>query len=236
MSIVTLLISCSTSSIRAEKRFDKGLTVRGVKTKLELVVGVPAASMKLELHGTDGSTICSINDDDKFLGAYPVEDFLTLHVVNTDITAKVGEYEDVSKVEKFELSTDEYHKMSGTVLDFKRKNQMGRFNPEYANEMLAKAEAEEAAAQAIKAGDRCEVLTKTGTLRGTVKYRGEVDFGKGYWIGVQLDEPFGKHDGSVKGRKYFECPAKYGIFVKPNAVTVGDFPEEDFDLDTDDEM
>ena len=54
-----------------------------------------------------------------------------------------------------------------------------------------------------------------------------------------MDEPLGKHDGEVKGKRYFQCGAKRGLMIKPKHIKVGDFPEIDefaSDDDDDDEL
>ncbi len=59
----------------------------------------------------------------------------------------------------------------------------------------------------------------------------------GYWAGVQLDEPVGRNDGSVKGKRYFECPLGYGSFLRPDKVNAGDFPEiNEFQFSDEDEI
>ena len=49
---------------------------------------------------------------------------------------------------------------------------------------------------------------------GTVAYLGPVGYAQGEWCGIVLDEPAGKNDGSVKGKKYFECKPKHGLIVR----------------------
>jgi len=72
----------------------------------------------------------------------------------------------------------------------------------------------------------------------TRRYVGTVEgLPAGWWIGVHFDEPVGKNDGSVRGKRYFECPASHGGLVRPDRVRVGDFPEIDaFAFSSDDEI
>lgn len=41
---------------------------------------------------------------------------------------------------------------------------------------------------------------------------------------------------SVQGEQYFSCRPNYGVFVKPEKVTVGDFPIVELNFDDDEEM
>ena len=41
---------------------------------------------------------------------------------------------------------------------------------------------------------------------------------QGKWIGVILDEPKGKNNGTVQGKTYFTCEDNHGIFVRQSQV------------------
>lgn len=78
-----------------------------------------------------------------------------------------------------------------------------------------------------------KVLVGGKGLSGTVRFRGLTQFAEDEWLGIELDEPVGKNDGSIQGVRYFSvepkcakkclgpCDCTYGIFVRPNAVNQG---------------
>ncbi|XP_013107248.1 dynactin subunit 1 [Stomoxys calcitrans] len=70
----------------------------------------------------------------------------------------------------------------------------------------------------IKVGARIEITGKD--LQGTIAYVGMTSFAVGKWVGVVLDEPKGKNNGSIKGTAYFECSDNYGMFVRPTQLKV----------------
>ncbi|MEQ2262395.1 Dynactin subunit 1 [Xenotaenia resolanae] len=69
-----------------------------------------------------------------------------------------------------------------------------------------------------KIGSSVEVTGKG--QRGTVAYIGATLFASGKWVGIILDEPKGKNDGTVQGKRYFTCEENRGIFVRPSQIQV----------------
>ncbi|TPX55706.1 hypothetical protein PhCBS80983_g05089 [Powellomyces hirtus] len=233
--IVTLFVSSEGAA--SERRFDKSLTIERFKERLEPITGVPVGTMKISLYTAQDQLVGTLDDDEKMLGYYPVADFMRVEVVDLNPRRTKNAYNDVSQVEKFEITQEEYDKRSDSVRAFKKRNKMGRFSDKAVSEPDPEYDFS-TEAEGIKVGDRCEVEPEGTALakRGVVRFVGTVQFKPGYWVGVQYDEPLGKHDGSVQGVSYFKCPDKYGAFLRPNKLKVGDYPEEDLFGDDDDEM
>ncbi|KAF1394082.1 hypothetical protein PFLUV_G00022810 [Perca fluviatilis] len=231
---VNVRLTSTISSFEVQRRFDRGITIAVLKGKLEMILGASPSCMDLELFSVSDKFMQKMDDNEALLGSYPVDDDCRIHV--TDRSGQMSEFTDVSKVEKFQLADEDYDKRTDSARSFKKKQRLGQFNEEEMAkkkaEIAAREEKHKAAANAISVGSRCKVqVTGQPTKLATVMYVGTADFKPGYWVGVKYDEPLGKHDGIVDGKKYFECENKYGGFVKPLSVTVGDFPEEDYGLD-----
>ncbi|XP_008262074.3 centrosome-associated protein 350 isoform X2 [Oryctolagus cuniculus] len=65
---------------------------------------------------------------------------------------------------------------------------------------------------------------------GTLRFKGETRFAKGFWAGVELDKPEGNNNGTYDGIVYFVCKEKHGIFAPPQKIS---HILENFDDDTD---
>lgn len=256
MPRLQMTVTSTTQGFMSLQKLDPDLTVMDLKCKFEMVTGIPAANQKLEVFTPNDKLLCELTDNDSKLGQYKCENHYRIHVTSNNANENLGsfgapgagattilDFNDTSKVEKWELEDDAYDQMKGTVRDFKRKMKMGRFNAEE----VAKKEAEKAENDKIykemqeeklknvKVGDRCQTQVPNAPRRlGEVKFVGETKFAEGIWAGIQYDEPVGKNDGSVKGHRYFECKDKYGGFVKVQFIECGDFLPLDDDLDLSD--
>jgi len=67
-------------------------------------------------------------------------------------------------------------------------------------------------------GQRVEARWNDGIFKGTVRYKGPVATKKGDWVGVELDIPVGDSTGMFKGRRYFQCRPKFGVFVRSDRL------------------
>ncbi len=152
------------------------------------------------------------------------------------------------------MPEQQYEQLSDSVLAWKKKQKLGRFDPnakspaEMMEERRTKDESQ-ISSKCIVVGKRCRV-GRDDARRGVVRYVGEI-IGLGgereagcNWVGVEFDEPVGRNDGSAKieleGRgqevkRVFDCKDKFGVFVRPEKVEVGDWPPLD-DLELDEDM
>ncbi len=58
-----------------------------------------------------------------------------------------------------------------------------------------------------------------GAKPGTIAYVGTTGFKEGDWVGLILDTPEGKNNGTVDGRAYFVTEEKRGVFCRPSKIT-----------------
>lgn len=219
-----------------EMRLDLHTKICDVKRKLYTHSGtsLPYMTLQLKESGPDGALIRTMDDDDKPLGYYGVRNGNVIHVVDNDplSLSRSGGLDDVSQVKKYRMTEEDYDKREKTLRAFKKKqlelDPHFKFLPE--NRRPAPVDPApfltDECVSGISPGQRCKL--SPGDRRGTVRWVGSgvSGLGPGFWVGVMLDEPVGLSNGSRGGVTYFECGDKYGSFMRPDKLEVGDFPPE----------
>ncbi|XP_057999949.1 tubulin-folding cofactor B isoform X2 [Hevea brasiliensis] len=194
-SVLLRVTHSNLKTFSASVRFSLQSTVESVKEKLWRKCGTSVNSMSLELYDDTNSKISDLTDNSRPLGFYSPLDGFRLHVIDLDPSSVTsgGWLEDTSLVEKYTISEEDYDKRSGTFRKFKEK--LVSQNPSAFEPKITDNYVEDLCAH-IKVGDRCEV--EPGEKRGVVKFVGRAEsLAPGFWVGVQYDEPLGKHDGML---------------------------------------
>ncbi|KAL3478008.1 Cap-Gly domain-containing protein [Aspergillus californicus] len=256
---ITTPSSSSTDEPRllSERRITPSWTVHQTKTKLETMTGIPPGSQRLRLKAP-GRPDQWLDGDETTIGDWGLMRGCEIEVHDSRPQAARVNFTDLSSVEKYVLPSETYETLPNSVLAWKKNQKLGRFDPN----ALAPAEAmseqarkdkEEVEKRGIAVSKRAIILPSMPPhiRRGTIRFVGsvpaipfpgvEVESIEAaaqlpIWVGIELDEPTGKNDGSVGGKRYFTAPNKTGVFVKPEKVEVGDFPPLGLDDELDEDM
>ncbi|KAL9614114.1 MAG: hypothetical protein Q9167_001399 [Letrouitia subvulpina] len=235
---VPLLVTSASSS--SEKRITPSWSLSILKAKLEPITGIPPSLQKLSLRLPGQKQVVLEAQDEGItqIGAWPLVAYAELHVSSLDPSSNLA-IPPPADVPKYEMPAEIYSSLPDTVLAYKRSHKIGRFDPHASENQELKVNEmwKDIHERNFAVATRC-ILPPGNDRRGTIASIGLIPElpGEGPWIGVRLDEPTGKNDGTVNGRRYFECGMKHGVFVRPERVDVGDWPElgigkEDSDLE-----
>lgn len=199
-----------------ELRFPKSHTLRQVKENLHRRTGTEPENMKLFLVDATGYGKLELTDDERqLIDLIPpeAENGWQLEVFDTDrnsISATPALLDTShSAVPKYEAAS-----ATPEIKEFIRKCKREK----QAKKRLATNTTGLAEIASFEEGQR--VRTKAG-LEGTVRYVGKCsEAAPGFFVGVELDQRKGKHDGTVGSKKLFHCREGHGLLLRPFALEI----------------
>ncbi len=106
----------------ADIRIDLHTTIENVKHKLYTHIGTKPHYQRLSLYDGD-RYLYPLDDNSKMLGYYSVENGMRIHIHDSDphSMSKDGGLEDVSKIQKYRMSEEDYDKRKGTLREWIKK-------------------------------------------------------------------------------------------------------------------
>ncbi len=191
-----------------ELRFQGDITIEKMKMNLMMKTGTEPQNMELSVvYDNESKEEVLLADDSKTLDDYDIVSGMNFIIVDTSEASISNNLNmnDVNTVKKVEAKTGD----SGFAA-FRKKQTKKKRPP-------ATDDTEKEEASKFQIGDR--IKTKSGNL-ATVRFIGPIEpLPKGYFLGVELDEPVGKNDGEVKGVRLFQVDENKGAVLRPSAAT-----------------
>lgn len=251
MSLVT--VDIESDLCKTTKRFSNDITLKELCDKLYLVVGIAPQDMALKVYSRSELylNVTKVDDTNASLKPFINDDKAEIKIVVSDTNANSianqlkdleGENLDGSDIKiAFQYSEQEYQQRDDSVLKWKQKNNLGRFDPNYIKNKKDEVNQNQELATKLVLNERCSVKTTgQGERRGWLRFIGKIsDINEvDTWCGIEFDEPVGKNNGVFKGTTYFgPVNDNYGGFVKPISVQTGKefIPLLDDELDFSDE-
>ncbi|KAF2836958.1 Cap-Gly domain-containing protein [Patellaria atrata CBS 101060] len=227
---IPLLINSTNAS--SERRVSPSWTIAQFKARLEPITGIPASAQKLTLrYGSHLSTVLEAGDEENTqLASFPLQAYAEVQVVDSRPPGARTDFTDVSSVQKYTMPEQEYESRTDSVLAWKKNRKLGRFDPDAPSleQQKVRALEREIKERDLTPSSRVRLLPSTTDGRiGTISHIGPIPELPGPtgapWIGITLDEPVGKNDGSVQGTRYFACGRNCGVFVRPERCEKGDW-------------
>ncbi|KAL3093390.1 hypothetical protein niasHS_005904 [Heterodera schachtii] len=184
------------------------------KVKLELVVGIYSADMKLELRSHEGKFISELIGDDRTLEELGVRDQCIVNVCDTNETRNDNSTNDPNAF--YVIPEERYTNRKDTARKWKQQLMTTATTTDVER-------SEQQVPNKIRPGKRCLVqLRDQPPRKAQIAFVGPTHFGENpgttQWVGVIYDEATGKNDGSLDGHRYFHCEPSHGGFVQIRAI------------------
>lgn len=201
-----------------EKKYPTSLSMNDLRMRLEMVSGIDTSSMLIEYH-VNKQKVTTLGDDvdsiKSFVAPYLQHDEHRLHLI--DQGSRGDDFNKLDQVPKFELTDEDYAKRNESLRQFKMQHKLGRFS----GDDTPDDQKQWSIMNELEIGDNVEVTVKGKPNRqAVIKFKGEMHLKPGPWVGVSYLTPDGKHDGSIEGRRYFDCEPNHGAFVRPSDIRV----------------
>ncbi|KAG7886353.1 hypothetical protein KL938_000006 [Ogataea parapolymorpha] len=224
MDYINVFVTSDLTS--SERRICLNWTIEFFKSRLELVTGVPTPDQKVWIYkSADAAEREEITaQGSQTLSTYQIRPHTRIHVDNTNTKSVLRELEaefSNSFGQLYVIDDEKYKQRRDSVLKWKMENCYGEFDPRFQKKHSLSAQEFENRAELLRVGQSCEVLNGNTSKSGVIKFIGkvdEIDDGKSIWVGVELNLPLGKNDGSLQGKRIFDCEKNHGCFVKPSKI------------------